>query len=49
MGFLFGGSNRLVGNSFVVIAVLWMRKLRQTVSAALGEAALQQNARLNDL
>ncbi len=40
--FFLAAVTALSATGFVVIAVLWMRKLRQTVSAALGEAALQQ-------
>jgi hypothetical protein len=32
----------LSATAFVVIAVLWLRKLRETVSAALAESANQQ-------
>ncbi len=35
-------STALVATGFVVVAVLWLKKLRQTVASALSEAAHQQ-------
>ena len=49
--YLFAGATALSAVGFVCVAVLWLRKLRETVSSALAEAASQQirtAQRLND-
>ncbi len=38
----FAAVTSISATGFVVVAVLWMRKLRETVSSALAEAANQQ-------
>lgn len=38
----FAGATALSAAAFVAVAVLWLRKLRLTVSAALAESATQQ-------
>lgn len=40
--FVFAAAVALAATGFVAVAVLWLRKLRETVSAALTEAANQQ-------
>ena len=40
--YLFAGATALSAVGFVCVAVLWLRKLRETVSGALSEAAGQQ-------
>ncbi|MDR3424030.1 MAG: hypothetical protein P4M13_02985 [Alphaproteobacteria bacterium] len=39
---LFAGATALSAIGFVCVAVIWLRKLRETVSLALSEAAGQQ-------
>jgi hypothetical protein len=39
---LFVAISAISATGFVVVAVLWLRKLRETVSSALAEAARQQ-------
>jgi len=39
---LFAGATALSAIGFVCVAILWLRKLRETVSMALSEAAGQQ-------
>jgi biopolymer transport protein ExbB/TolQ len=48
---VFAGFSTLCAAGFIVVAILWLRKLRETVAAALAEAARQQlrtSQRLND-
>ncbi len=48
---LFAAVSILSATGFIVVAVLWLRKLRETVAAALAEAARQQlhtSQRLNE-
>lgn len=48
---LFAGLSTLCAAGFIVVAVLWLRKLRETVASALAEAARQQlrtSQRLNE-
>jgi DNA anti-recombination protein RmuC len=48
---IFAGAITLSAIGFVCVAVLWLRKLRETVATALAEAAGQQvrtNQRLNE-
>lgn len=40
--FLFAGTTALSAAGFVCVAVIWLRKLRETVSATLSESAGQQ-------
>ena len=48
---IFAGSVALSAAGFVCVAILWLRKLRETVGIALADAAGQQirnNQRLNE-
>ena len=38
----FAAATALSATAFVVVAVLWLRRLRETVSAALNDSATQQ-------
>jgi len=38
----FSGATALFAAGFVVVAVMWLRKLRETVSSAVNESANQQ-------
>ena len=40
--YLFAGATALSAAGFVCVAMIWLRKLRETVSAALSEGASQQ-------
>ena len=42
MIYLFAGATAFSAMGFVFVAVVWLRKLRDTVSGALAEAATQQ-------
>ncbi|MDE1901412.1 MAG: hypothetical protein KGI37_07205 [Alphaproteobacteria bacterium] len=49
--YLFAGAVMLSAAGFVCVAVMWLRKLRETVGFALADAASQQihaNQRAND-
>jgi len=49
--YLFAGAITLSAIGFVCVAVIWLRKLRETLATALAEAAGQQirnNQRVND-
>jgi chromosome segregation ATPase len=49
--YLFTGGTLLCSAGFVFVAIIWLRKMRETVSGALAEAAGQQirtSQRLNE-